>query len=451
MEGEDRRCLAWYSPSVSPWSLAATTPRRSNESVCPRERAGPTLPPLPVTSAPALRTAQGPRPPVDLRRRPDYVLPEDPAAERPPGADFEDTNPAPIRPRPEPAGPATPPLAPWTAPSPPVVPPTDEPTMAIPPSRPGEEEMLHRPGSPTPPSPTGPPGPLSLAEFERMALERNPTLRAAAGIVNISRGRAWQAGLWPNPFIGYIQTVINLEGTAGEFQGARFQQEIPAANKRRLSRRKYEWEAETANWLAIGQQMRVLNGVRIRYMEYLAHQRLLDYRALLYKIADAGLRTTEEMANVGQANRPDLLAAQIQQQQARIDLIHARNQLRRAWINLITVAGAPELRDQMRRLEGPLEADAPLLDYDQSLNAILTYNPQLKAAVAEIRRDEVTVMREKVEPIPNTLIRGDVGYNWTSAAAGRQCAGRLEPARLEQEPGDDPRSPVRSVPLPGQC
>ena len=231
--------------------------------------------------------------------------------------------------------------------------------MPLPPTRPGIEEHLHQPGSPTPESPTLPPEPLSLLDFERMALERNPTLPAAVGIVNISRGRAWQAALWPNPFVGYVQTIINLNGTAGEFQGARFQQEIPAANKRRISRRKFEWEAETANWLAIGQQMRVLNGVRIRYMEYLAHQRLADYRALLYKIADAGLRTTEEMANVGQSNRPDLLAAQIQQQQSRIDLVHAQNQLRRAWINLITVAGVPELRHQMRRLDGPLEADAP--------------------------------------------------------------------------------------------
>ena len=34
--------------------------------------------------------------------------------------------------------------------------------------------------------------------------------------------------------------------------------------------------------------------------------------------------------------------------------------------------------------------------------------------MTEVRRDEVTVMREKVEPIPNTFVRGDVGYNYTS-------------------------------------
>ncbi len=99
------------------------------------------------------------------------------------------------------------------------------------------------------------------------------------------------------------------------------------ANKRRISRNKYEWEAETANWHAVAQHLGVLNGVRIRFFEVMAHQRILDYRRLLYKIADAGLRTTEELVNDGQANAPDLLAAQIAVRQARIDVVHAAEPL----------------------------------------------------------------------------------------------------------------------------
>lgn len=314
-----------------------------------------------------------------------------------------------------PRSPAIPPLGPETAPSGPVVPPRADPTMALPPSPRGAEEILIERGPPTPTPAASPPGALTLADFERLALQRNPTLAQAAAIVNISRGRAWQAGLWPNPTIGYVADVVGPPaegaGTLGEFQGFRVRQEIPVANKRRISRRKYEWEAEAARAQALGQQMRVLNGVRVRFFEVLARQRILGYRRLLLKIADAGLRTTEELVNDGQANLPDLLAAQIQVRQARIDVAAAENHYRQGWNNLITLVDAPELRQPLA-LQGPLGADAPPLDFQAELERLLRLSPHLHAARAEARRDEITVLRERVEPIPNLILQVDNGYSF---------------------------------------
>jgi cobalt-zinc-cadmium efflux system outer membrane protein len=258
---------------------------------------------------------------------------------------------------------------------------------------------------------------MTLADFEQMALNRNPTLVMARSGVDVARGRAWQAGLWPNPTVGYVNEVLGTAaapeylGTLGEFMGARVRQEIPMANKRRISRNKYEWEAETANWHALAQHMSVLNGVRVRFFEVLAHQRILDYRRLLFKIADAGLRTTEELVNDGQANVPDLLAAQIAARQARIDLVHAENLYRRSWNSLITTVGAAELREPIR-LDGPLESDAPPLDFEAELARLLELNPHVKAAQAQAKRDETTVLRERVEPIPNLIVQLDGGFSY---------------------------------------
>jgi outer membrane protein TolC len=55
-----------------------------------------------------------------------------------------------------------------------------------------------------------------LAGLETLALERNPTLVQAGAQVRLSRGAAWQAGLWPNPDIGYLTDQVGAAGTAGE-------------------------------------------------------------------------------------------------------------------------------------------------------------------------------------------------------------------------------------------
>src|SRR5262245_32121249 len=54
--------------------------------------------------------------------------------------------------------------------------------------------------------------PLTLADLEALALRHNPTLAQAAAQVAASRGKALQAGLYPNPTIGYVGDQIGAQG-----------------------------------------------------------------------------------------------------------------------------------------------------------------------------------------------------------------------------------------------
>src|SRR5262245_13720705 len=72
---------------------------------------------------------------------------------------------------------------------------------------------------------------LNLAALEQMAQERNPTLRQATAIIEAARGRAQQAGLYPNPTVGYVGERIGAAGTAGEMQGFFVDQTIVTAGK----------------------------------------------------------------------------------------------------------------------------------------------------------------------------------------------------------------------------
>ena len=172
-----------------------------------------------------------------------------------------------------------------------------------------------------------------LADFERIAIQRNPTLKQAAAQIDATMNRSFQAGLYPNPTVGYVQEQIGTlgevtptasgittrgRGTPGELVGGFVQQEIVTGGKLRLSRAKFAEEANAARWQAEAQILRVLNGVRVHFFEVLAAQRLLQIQGELARLNDDAVRTTDGLVNVGQANEPDLLQAKVEARRARV-------------------------------------------------------------------------------------------------------------------------------------
>jgi cobalt-zinc-cadmium efflux system outer membrane protein len=251
---------------------------------------------------------------------------------------------------------------------------------------------------------------LTLADLEQAALRGNPTLAQAAANVEASRGRALQSGLYPNPTVGYEADRINAAGSAGEMQGLFIDQTIVTAGKLRLSRAKFGQEVSQMEAQALAQQYRVLNGVRTRYYQLLAMQRLLDVRADLLKNAEDAVTTTEQLKNVGAANKPDVLQAHIEARQEKVALENARALYDAAWQQLAAFVGDPCL--PLGRLDGNLDASGAAPDYDTALTHLLEASPELQIARAEITRNQIGLKREQVEPIPNIQARVSNGYDF---------------------------------------
>ncbi len=227
-------------------------------------------------------------------------------------------------------------------------------------------------------TPPAAPASLTLADLEQMALRGNPTLTQAAANVEASRGRALQSGLYPNPTVGYLGDRINAGGTPGEMQGMFIDQTIVTAGKLRLNRAKSGQEVSEMEAQALAQQYRVLNGVRTRYYQLLAMQRLLDVRADLLKVAQDAVTTTEQLQNVGAANKPDVLQARIEGRQEKVALDNARTLYDAALQQLAAFVGQPSL--PAHRLEGDLEAPGALPDPDAALAHLLEASPELQVA-----------------------------------------------------------------------
>ena len=269
-----------------------------------------------------------------------------------------------------------------------------------------------------PPTPTAPA--LNLEGLEQLAMHCNPTLAEAMHAVESSRGKALQAGLPPNPTVGYVGEQIGIEGTAGEMQGLFVQQSIVTAGKLRLSREKYSQEARQAEIQVMAQQLRVLNGVRSRYYETLAALRVVEIHRELLDNAAQSLLTHREMFNTGQADETDVLMREVAQERARIALKSAENRALAARVHLASVVGAPHVADQP--LIDCLEPDGAPLEWESSLQVLLRDSPELMFALAHVRHDQIMVEREKVEPVPNINVQTAAGYSYetSDAVAGVQ-------------------------------
>ena len=254
-------------------------------------------------------------------------------------------------------------------------------------------------------------GPLTLEMLERLARRHNPTLGQASAQIEGERAKALQAGLYPNPTIGYIGDQIGTAGTAGEFQGGFVQQEFVTAGKLRLSREKYRARASAAEFQALAQEYRVINEVRILYYRTLGAQERLAIQRELLKNAQDSLVTMQELVNLGQANEADRHQNKVLLGDQQLNVRIAENDRALAWEMLMAVVGAPR---PLETMTGILETPTEPIEWDVALRRLLAESPELGVARAILKSDKIKVQREKVEPIPNLILQGSAGRNYES-------------------------------------
>jgi len=257
------------------------------------------------------------------------------------------------------------------------------------------------------PHPAGAPG-LRLEELERMALASNPTVAQVQANVRVSAGLARQAGIYPNPTVGYYADEVRGGYSGGGKQGGFISQTIVTGGKLRAARRVVELLTQEAGTAGEMQRLRILNNVRTMFYQVLAGQRLVDVRQNLAKLAADATQTSHQLANVGQADRPDVLQAEVEQQQINVSLRIAQQNLRSSWRTLTAVVGKPDL--PQARLEGDLEA-IPDLNYEEWLATTLRESPEVKLAQQGVERAEASLAQAKKVPIPDLQLYGNLSQN----------------------------------------
>jgi cobalt-zinc-cadmium efflux system outer membrane protein len=250
---------------------------------------------------------------------------------------------------------------------------------------------------------------VTLEQVEKMASETNPTLRQAEMEIRAAKARQQQAGLYPNPSVGYIGDEIRGGSVGGGKQGFFVQQTIVTGGKLGKSREVFGKEARLAEIEAQEQRTRVETAVKMAFLRVLAAQEWLAARRDLAKIAEDGAQTQRELKNTGQADESEVLEAEVEAQRMRMAARMQENTLREEWRSLAAEIGQPTL--PLATVAGDLERGWPELNEEEAVETIATQSPAVRIAEAATGRSESVLARAQREPIPDIVVRAGMEYN----------------------------------------
>ena len=253
----------------------------------------------------------------------------------------------------------------------------------------------------------------TVVELETMALEQHPSLGIAKASVEAERGRQRQAGLFPNPVIGYRGDEMGNRGTPG-MQGGFIRQRIVMGNKlslaadvagRRVLERQYQAEAI---------RKRVVSDVRVQFYETLVVQQRVELAAQLVRLGDELARATAKLVEGEQVAANSLLQAEIEAEQARTLLENARNELVEATRKLAATVGDVSL--DVGRLEGNVTSGMSDMDWDDCRRLILEKHPQRQAARARVATTELAILRARRQVVPDLDVRVGIGHMYSTGS-----------------------------------
>lgn len=250
--------------------------------------------------------------------------------------------------------------------------------------------------------------PLSLADFEKWARQTNPTLAQARALVRRSQAQARQAGLWPNPSIGYQGEQIRGGASGGGEQGGFIQQTIPLGGKPGLRRNIYRQEA-AANAITVEeQQNRIENDVQQAFYRALASQQEITVRQKLVALAEETVDTTRQLANTGQADEPDILQAEVKSEQEKLLFASAQRKYLQDFASLAVVAGQPSL--QPSPISGSFN-NPPDLDVQKEVATIVSNSPSMSFARQRAETAEARLKAARREAFPDLNLRFGEQHN----------------------------------------
>ncbi len=244
---------------------------------------------------------------------------------------------------------------------------------------------------------------LGLRDLVQLTEERNPRIARAAFAVEAARGRAVQAGLYPNPTVEVSGAELgDRAGPGGIWTAPLVSQEIVTAGKLKLSRAAALREVDQATLAVLAERYNRFTAVRQGYFEVLTLSRRLKLLDELLKLAERSVETTKELLKAKQAARLDLIQMEIEVERYRAEREATQRELPLAFRRLVAGVGVPAL--PYATLTGSLEQPVPEYDFDKARRCMLETHPELLSAKVEVDRTNLLLRRAQAEPIPNVNI-----------------------------------------------
>jgi cobalt-zinc-cadmium efflux system outer membrane protein len=258
---------------------------------------------------------------------------------------------------------------------------------------------------------TQPPEPLTLMGLSARALDKHPKLQQASLAVDAARGRALQAGLYPNPLLQISGDELgDRTGPSGIWTAPWITQEIVTAKKLPLAKAAACKEVDQAALELAVQRFALLTTVRQAYFDVLALQKRISILETLVRLSDRTLDGTNAEAVV---SKLDLAMLDFEKERFRAELEGTRKELPGAFRRLAAAIGEPNL--PVAPLAGSLDDALPEYDLDRARTFVLAVSPELESAKIGIDRARLILARAQAEAKPNVT----VGANFVQQGQNR--------------------------------
>ena len=253
----------------------------------------------------------------------------------------------------------------------------------------------------------GTPADLTIDGLIQLGLANNPAVAQAAARVDALRGRWVQAGLPPNPTVGYVGSEIGNDGRGGQ-NGGFAGQEFITGGKLRLDQAVVSQEIQRAEQQLAATQLRLTTDVRRAAYAVLVAQRRVELSENLTELSAQAVEASRDLQEAQEIPQAGLLQSELEQQNAVILSQTARNAYSSAWRQLTAVVGS-DMPPQP--IAGDVSQLPALLDWDEQLARLTATSPEVGAAVADVLRAQTALRRAAAEPIPNISTQFSVQYD----------------------------------------
>ncbi len=243
---------------------------------------------------------------------------------------------------------------------------------------------------------------LSLDDLVTLAIANNPTIPQARALITQQQGLTDQAGLYPNPQLGYLRSDPS-QSDKSRTSGAFLSQEFVTAGKLRLAQQAGRYDIALRQWQVSAQEQRVVNDVRIRYCELFAAQQSLLIANELVQSAKDGVAIASSLVEARQGTKPDVLLAEMQYSMAigmerngkfRVDAA------RRSLANAIGIESLPD-----GKAVAAESCIRPVLHWDTCLEQLYASSPLLQSQRAELQAARTEIQLSKAQAVPNFTIQ----------------------------------------------
>lgn len=240
-----------------------------------------------------------------------------------------------------------------------------------------------------------------LDSLHGLARQNHPGLRAAAASVEVARGLMIQAGLPPNPSVGYQADTVRTLNTPG-YHGAYLQQTVVTARKLGLAA-----EAAAVDYAnAVVEQRKtwvsVMTEIRRAYFDVLAARQRMVLANAFFDLTHRAYEAQIQLVTAGEAAPYEPLQLRVILTQARASMIKAQQDSIAAWRRLAAAVGCPDL--PASPIDGRIDCSVPAIRYEDALLRMNAVHTDLELAENSVRKQQTLVELADRQVIPDVNV-----------------------------------------------